>query len=307
MEPKNTPFVSVIIPVYNDAERLRLCLSVLEEQTYPQNFYEVIVVDNASDKKQNTQEVVAQFAQAIVTYETTPGSYAARNQGLTQAKGEIIAFTDADCLPNSDWIEKGVAKLLQIHNCGLVAGKIEIFFENPDQPTAVELYESVTAFAQEKFLAEYHGAATGNLFTFRNIWDCVGEFDATLKSFGDLEWGSRVYQQGFEQVYDASVCVLHPARKSWQELYTRTIRIAAGNFQRLSQQKTSVLSKYIFFLGYLRHNIAPPLIPIIEMWQEENLKGVRTKLKVALVILFVRYVTALEILRIQLGKESERS
>ncbi|MBO1348747.1 MAG: glycosyltransferase family 2 protein [Hormoscilla sp. GUM202] len=100
--------VSVIIPVYNDAEPLRTCLECLENQTYPKESYEVIVVDNASQS--DTASVVNEFSQAMITYEKKPGSYAARNKGISVAKGEIIAFTDADCIPAADWIEKGVEK-----------------------------------------------------------------------------------------------------------------------------------------------------------------------------------------------------
>ena len=87
-------FVSVIIPVFNDAERLKICLTALEKQTYPQDYYEVIVVDNGSDE--NLENVVKQFTQAKLAYYPELGSYAARNHGIALAKGEILAFTDAD-------------------------------------------------------------------------------------------------------------------------------------------------------------------------------------------------------------------
>lgn len=51
---------------------------------------------------------------------------------------DIIAFTDSDCIPAKDWIEKGVRNLLNIPNCGLVAGRD--FFKNPSKPNAIELY-----------------------------------------------------------------------------------------------------------------------------------------------------------------------
>ena len=110
----NKHFVSVIIPVYNDSARVKICLEALEKQTYPQNLYEVIVVDNASDEYPAIKDVVCQFSQAIAAYESRPGSYAARNKGISLAKGDIIAFTDADCIPAKNWIEKGVANLLSV-------------------------------------------------------------------------------------------------------------------------------------------------------------------------------------------------
>ncbi|MEM8779903.1 MAG: glycosyltransferase [Cyanobacteria bacterium P01_G01_bin.49] len=300
------PFVSVIIPVYNDAERLQKCLTALRDQSFPKDRYEIIVIDNASDEEQTIKTVVSQFSQAHYSYEAIPGSYAARNQGLSLAKGEIIAFTDADCIPSSDWLEKGINILLSHPNCGLVAGKIELFFKDSSQPTPVELYESVTAFPQEKLLSEYHGAATANLFTYYKVFDQVGLFDASLKSNGDLEWGSRVYQQGYEQIYSEQVCVSHPARSSWSQLYKRTIRLASGSFQRQSKTLTSSLEKQLLFLGYLRYNLTPPINFVVKVFRENKFQSFREKFQVSCVMFFVRYLSAWELLRVKFGKESAR-
>lgn len=227
LEPMQ-PFVSVVIPVFNDADSLRLCLRALEHQTYPQANYEVIVVDNGSDQAEAIQAVVAECGQAIVTQEAQPGSYAARNKGISLAKGEIIAFTDADCIPAADWIEQGVRRLQQTPNCGLVAGRIDIFCQRPDRATLVELYEQVTAFPQAEFLEKYQGGATANLFTCKQVLDRIGGFNTHLKSGGDLEWGRRVHSLGYQQVYAEEVCIAHPARSSFSQLYKKTRRVAGG-------------------------------------------------------------------------------
>src|ERR1044071_6513252 len=107
--PSRLPFVSVIVPVWNDSARLDRCLRALEEQTYPGDLYEVVVVDNGSDEPLGP--VIERHGRASLVRETKPGSYAARNTGLAHARGEVVAFTDADCLPAPDWIEQGVARL----------------------------------------------------------------------------------------------------------------------------------------------------------------------------------------------------
>src|SRR5918998_5105397 len=112
MNGKRAPFVSVIVPVYNDQEDLVLCLEALENQTYPKDRYEVVVVDNGS--KESIEPVVSRFTCASAAREDRPGTYAARKNGLRLARGEIIAFTDADCIPTPQWLEKGVGKLLEI-------------------------------------------------------------------------------------------------------------------------------------------------------------------------------------------------
>lgn len=302
----SSPFLSVIVPVYNHAEHLKLCLVALEHQTYPKNCYEVIVIDNGSDDVENVKQIVNQFTKTCFTSETKPGSYAARNQGLLIAKGEVIAFTDADCIPNNNWLEKGVENLLKVPNCGLVAGKISLFFKNPDRPTPVELYESITAFPQEKLLAEKHGGATANIFTFKKVFDRVGKFNDTLKSNGDLEWGYRVYQQGYSQIYAEDVGVLHPTRSSWKELYFRSIRLAAGGYDRQLQQTSSQTQKQLIFLLNLLKNLVPPLMFVVNAWRNSQLSGFKQKSQVCLTMFFVRYVTALEIIKLQLGSVSAR-
>ena len=182
-------FVSVIIPVYNDSARLRLCLEALSKQTYSQALYEIIVVDNASEE--DIQSIVGQFSLAKYACERQAGSYIARNQGLTVARGDVLAFTDSDCIPAIDWIEKGVDQLLSHPDCGLVAGKINMFFQNVDRPTAVELYEKIVLnFFQEKKIRDHQFGMTANIFTRRAVIDDVGGFDGTLKSGGRSPMGT---------------------------------------------------------------------------------------------------------------------
>ncbi|NJO81248.1 MAG: glycosyltransferase [Cyanobacteria bacterium RM1_2_2] len=250
-ETANPLFVSVIIPVFNDAERLKLCLTALENQTYPPDRYEVIVVDNGSDHPESIRAAVEPYDNGRFASEPSPGSYAARNLGLSLAQGEVIAFTDADCIPAPNWIERGIIQLCQTPNCGQVVGKVNLFFADPQHPTAVELYESLTAFPQEKLLKEFHGGATANVFTWRRVVDRVGLFNIRLKSNGDLEWGERVFQAGYTQVYAADVQVGHPARHSLGELHKRTVRLAGGVFDRLIKPDAPFIQRQKMFARLL--------------------------------------------------------
>ena len=103
------PFVSVVIPVLNDRDRLNLCLRALEKQSYPRDAFEVVVVDNGSDRP--VGDVALSAVRVAVLSEPQPGSYAARNTGIRQAKGEMVAFTDSDCIPHEDWLRRGVEHL----------------------------------------------------------------------------------------------------------------------------------------------------------------------------------------------------
>ena len=218
----------------------------------------MIVVDNGSDKDRAIEGLVAQFGQAIASYESFPGSYAARNKGISLAKGDVIAFTDADCIPAPNWIENGVRNLLQVPNCGLVAGKIEIFFKNPNQLTTVELYESIMALPQKEFLEKHQYGATANVFTFISVIEKVGLFDATLKSSGDVEWGRRVFLCGYKQIYAQDTCVEHPARYSFSQLYKKTIRYAGGHYALQSRKYNYFLQRNLIFFKSLALDLPPP-------------------------------------------------
>ncbi|WP_416670028.1 glycosyltransferase [Egbenema bharatensis] len=300
-----TPFVSVVIPVFNDAVRLQRCLEALEQQTYPSDRYEVIVVDNGSDSEAQIAQVVAACPQAIVSQELTPGSYAARNKGISMAQGEVIAFTDADCIPALNWIEQGVRYLTQTPNCGLVVGRIEMFFEE-NRETPVALYESVTAFPQEQLLKEHQGGATANVFTFKRVIEQVGAFNPYLKARGDLEWGKRVYQSGYSQQFASDVQVAHPARSSYSDLYKRTVRLAGGIYDLQQLQSHSSLKRHFQFSRTLIQNLVPPVSFIWNTLFDPRLPRLDQKLKVAWVMILVRYVSAWEMLRLKLGGQSFR-
>ncbi|MBE9110354.1 glycosyltransferase [Nodosilinea sp. LEGE 07298] len=307
MYGSEAPFTSVIIPVFNDGERLRLCLAALAQQTYARSRFEIIVVDNGSDNLDLIKALVADHDNATLAIETIPGSYAARNRGLALAKGEAIAFTDADCIPASDWLERGVAKLCQTPNCGQVVGRINLFFADPQRPTAVELYESLTAFPQERLLRDQHGGATANVLTWRRVIDRVGPFDTQLKSNGDLEWGRRVFEAGFQQIYADEVQVGHPARRSLAELYRRTVRLAGGYYDVQIKQAKSLGQRQRVFVQALLQNLVPPVFFVVNAFGDARLKSFDQKLKVSSVMVMVRYISVWETLRLKFGGVSSRN
>ena len=301
---KSDLIVSVIIPVFNDSERLKKCLEALEKQTFPQNSYEVIVVDNGSDH--DIKDVVAPFKQAFTLYEDRPGSYAARNKGISVAKGKILAFTDADCIPASDWIEKGVKALQSIPNSGLVGGRIELFFKNPNQPNAVEVYENIEYdFDQKKLLETEHFCQSANLFTFKNVVDDVGLFNGALKSGGDRDWGTRVFSAGYKQIYAHDSCIYHPARNSFYQLYKRVTRIEGGHHD-LMKEKLSNSEQINAFANDLMLAFTPPFRSFFRIWSNERLTTPKQKIQFILAMLFVRYIAAWERIRLKLGGSSRR-
>src|SRR5262245_683074 len=219
------PLVSVIVPVFNQSEALRGCLLALSGQTYPRERFEVIVVDNGSTPPLSVTDAPGGNVRAAC--ELKPGSYAARNRGVAIARGSIIAFTDADCVPAADWIERGVAAIERLDGAGMVGGRVEITLGDPRRPTAAELFEVVLGFRQDKYIA-WGFAATANVFTTRDTLENVGPFNEALMSCGDVEWGQRLRTLGLAQVYDERARVAHAARRRLRELCRKSVRVAGG-------------------------------------------------------------------------------
>jgi glycosyltransferase involved in cell wall biosynthesis len=286
----NAPFVSVIVPVFNDPDRLALCLQALEGQTYPKDLYEIIVVDNGSDEP--VGRIVSEYGQSRLCEERLPGSYAARNKGISLARGEIIAFTDADCIPYADWIEAGAAALGTTRNCGLVAGRVDVFFEKPDRPTSVELYDGTRGFLQQKYVEVDRYGATANLFTWQSVFAKVGLFNDALRSYGDVEWGRRVDCSGYQLAYCDKVAIRHPARRTWRELYSRISRVTGG-LRDLTRMNKHLPQDYA----------SPRKIPatLIDIWRDPRLDTATNKLRVVAVAFVVQCMKIYERIRLHIG------
>jgi cellulose synthase/poly-beta-1,6-N-acetylglucosamine synthase-like glycosyltransferase len=118
------PFISIVIPVFNGCRTIQLCLDAILQLDYPRNYYEVIVVDNNSTD--GTPEFVRQYPVRLIFEREYQGPHAATNTGILQGCGEIIAFTDADCVPKEDWLNKLVAPFID-EEVVAVGGRIEAF------------------------------------------------------------------------------------------------------------------------------------------------------------------------------------
>ncbi len=294
--------VSVIIPVYNDDRRLRVCLDCLQAQPYSP--FEVIVVDNGSDDLAAVTAAVEACPAARLVCESMPGSYAARNRGILEAKGEVLAFTDADCVPSVGWIAAGVAALRSQPNCGLAAGAIDVVMANPQHP--VELFESVVALTQQKFVMQDHYGATANMFTWAAVFERVGWFDASLKSSGDVEWGQRVFAARYAQVYAEQARVQHPARSSFAQLARQASRHAGGFYDLRCRQAGSVWASNLAFFKLLGFHLMPPVRFALKVSEHPDLKGLWEKMKVVMTLAFVRWVTVKTLIGLRLGSVSER-
>lgn len=268
--PSSPPFVSVIIPVFDNPEELRRCLAALEAQTFPSERYEVIVADNGS--AEDVGPLVGAFAHARAIRELRPGSYAARNAAVAVARGDVFGFTDSDCVPDTAWIARGVEALARHPEAGLIAGEIEVFVRSGVEPTTAELLDlHELGFPQRRFVEESHFGATANVWTTRAVWERNGPFDATLKSSGDVDWGQRLHALGLPPVFAPEVIVRHPARPSYAEMRKRFVRIKAGYVDRTRQTGGSLLRLTL-------QHVRPPALACARIARNPGIKGPRRKL-----------------------------
>lgn len=285
-------FVTVIIPSYNDSDRLQRCLDRVCRQTYPQNSYEVIVVDNGSNE--DIRPTVEKYDAVKLLHEYRAGSYLARNLGIKHAKGEILAFTDSDCLPASNWIKTGVAQLINADNCGILGGSVNLFYENRSNPKTVELYDSITFFQQQRYIEKGHFSVTANLFTYKHVFGKVGLFNARLASGGDFEWCRRVYAAGFGLHYADDVTVEHPARHSFMQMVKKVARVTKGHFE-MDNHKNNFVKNSIEILS---KDVLPPVARTRSIWISKDIKGYSKKVKVTAVLLIMKYIVLIEKLKL---------
>lgn len=243
------PSVSVVVPVRDGLPGIVACVRALLTQNYPADRLEIIVVDNGS------REALAPHLptddRLIVLSEGTAGSYVARNAGIAKAGGEVLAFTDSDCVPTPEWIGRMVRALTGDPLVAMVGGRVEMTFSGGVPRSGPELYEFANAFPQRSYVEQGGFAVTANMATWRREFDSVGLFDTTLLSGGDAEWGRRLRATGARQVYADDAVVRHPAREEWLQLLAKHRRTAIGVIGRLPENRRRPHRLIAFAFGHL--------------------------------------------------------
>jgi glycosyltransferase involved in cell wall biosynthesis len=165
--------ISVIVPFHNSEPWLETCIRALVSQTYPKGRCEYLFVDNGSTD--GSVAIVRRHSAIRLLSETKRGSYAARNRGLQEAGGEIIAFTDSDCAPRSDWLEQ-IARSMRDPGVQIVLGRREF----PAGSRAMELLAGYDAEKIRHIVSgcsgeQYYGY-TNNMAVRKSLMDAVGPF-----------------------------------------------------------------------------------------------------------------------------------
>lgn len=216
------PMVSVIVCSYNGGKTLKDCLESLDQVNYPN--FEIVLVDDGS--KDDTQELVAEYekarnARAANTGEKLPhflnivqrnmGLSYARNEGARQAKGDIFAYTDSDCMADPDWLYYMVGTLLSGDYVGVGGPNIS--------PPAVDWIQAAVAAAPggpshvllSDVVAEHIPGC--NMAFHRAAFESVGGFDVEYRKAGDdVDFCWRLQTNGGVIAFSPSAIVWHYRR-----------------------------------------------------------------------------------------------
>ena len=281
MESSEYPFLSVIIPVYNDNTGLKKLLPTLMQQSYPQDKYEVIVVDNGSN--QDVSEVTQHFEIKLLTENDIQSSYAARNKGIQHARGEVFVFIDSDCRATDDWLYEGIKKM---HQAGsdLVGGNVVFSFS--EKKTSAEYYDVIIFLRMdEKVQRGICGGA--NMFVKSSVFDSIGMFPSNVKSGGDVFFTKKATISGFKLVYAPKAIVYHPARRFWP-LARKMFRVGKGKAKITKMSETSLEKEEIKIIqgGGIRKQISP-----LELRRKIDRSPYKIGWGRYLPILFVAYTT----------------
>lgn len=220
-----SPACAIIIPHYNDPERLDKCLSAVFGQISKDRLesIEVIVVDNASPV--DITGVEARFPHARFLVEGERGAAAARNCGVQNTTAETIMFLDSDCIPADNWLEVGM-KLFG--STDIVGGRVQTFDETDPPRSGAEAFETVFAFNQRKYIEQQGFSVTANLFTTQTIFSKVGPFRPGVSE--DLDWCQRAVGLGYKIAYADDFCVFHPTRRGWPDLRKKWARLTEESY-----------------------------------------------------------------------------
>ena len=225
--PASLPHASVVVPAYNAAGTLPLCLTALAAQDYPRAAYEIVVVDDGST---DATAAIAAAAGATVIAQPNTGPAATRNRGAAAAAGEIILFTDADCEPQPDWL----TLMLQPFADPAVAG-VKGSYRTRQR-------EVVARLAQYEFEERYELLARRPTIDFVDthaaafraaVFHATGGFDPAFVQANneDVDLSYRLAEQGYRLVFQRWAVVYHRHVASWRR-YAR-LKMRRGYWRML--------------------------------------------------------------------------
>jgi len=205
-------FISIVIPTFNRKDTLRMVLTSLDEQNFPSDLYEIIVVD--SNSTDGTEEMVKSLhlkpSLRFISQENR-GRSGARNSGIKKAEGEIILFTDADIIASPDLLKEHAGFHKKYPGEAVIGLEVQV--------SSIEEYEYVKKYPDRRQEMHPHNRKklswlyfmTGNASVRRDKLIESGMFDECFQDYGweDIELGYRLARRGVHINYARSAVNYH--------------------------------------------------------------------------------------------------
>jgi glycosyltransferase involved in cell wall biosynthesis len=259
-EAEEPPSISVIVPVKNTAKTITDLLDSLMSLDYNSEKLEIVVVDgNSTD---GTRKIVEEYPVKLVD-EEGKGLNAARNTGIKWSKGEIVAYTDGDCIVPPNWV-KSIAKNFNSPMVGFVGGNVEGY----DKRDFLSVYMDETFFSVKPSFKWRQVSSRLNLRQFpagcnmafrRNALAKIDYFDERIEyGFDDLVPVEEVGEKGFRIVLDPEVYVYHQHRTRLDDMLYQHFKYGRGGAKlmrakredsQLAQWFTTYLISSTFYIG----------------------------------------------------------
>lgn len=228
------PFISVVIPARNAASTLPACLGSLARQNHPSSRFEVLIIDGGSTDETAT---IAHAHEATVLPNPKISIATGRNLGVERARGDLIAFTDADCVLHADWLRRGASHLRDGAVAG-VTGPIHLPASSGSFAQAVDgFFALATVMGSSTHAREHETAREVDDFPSCNaIYRAealrrVMPVDETLYSGSDVAINYQLRQLGYRLLWASDVEVWHEKRSTLKSLWRQMTRYAIGRVQ----------------------------------------------------------------------------
>ena len=209
--------ISIIVPAFNVEKTIRRCIESLLAQEFEEQFELIVVDDGSSDA---TASIVKEFKEVKLLQQKNSGPAVARNRGAKQARGEIIVFTDSDCIASQDWLREMIAPFKDKNAVavqGAYKSKQKSLIARFGQIEIEERYEKMKKAKQLDWIGSYSGAYKKNVFL-----QFLG-FDEgfPIASGEDPELSYRIAEKGLMLVFNPKAIVFHSHPESLAK-YLRT-------------------------------------------------------------------------------------
>ncbi|MFX1390379.1 MAG: glycosyltransferase [Promethearchaeota archaeon] len=188
--------VSIVVPIKNRSNLLLNLIKNLSKLDYPE--YEIIIVDDFS--KDNTKNLLDNYPVKTIRLLKSVGSAEARNIGIRNAKYNIIAITDSDCIVSRSWLKDLVPYL---NRYDVVGGKV-IFCNNSEKKLNPFNYNKEMVITRDSPLNFLN---TSNMLFYKKTWKSSGGFQNFR--IEDLEFSWRLIKKGFKLIYSPKGTVIH--------------------------------------------------------------------------------------------------